>query len=110
MSLLLLFFVVCGSVCVTSLTNFNPAVVVESLPNVPALDLESVLFVGREGERQALGRVFDVFGQVTQPLYVVRFNSPEHVIERKVQIGEEVFFAPSSEDHTRYCLLEELMR
>lgn len=84
--------------------------VVESLPNVPALDIDSVLFVGRGRERRALGRVFDVFGTVSQPFYVVRFNSAEHVTESGAKIGEEVFFAPSSGDHTYYVLLEELMR
>lgn len=83
------------------------AVVVESLPNLPPLNLDTVLFVGPE--RRSLGQVFDVMGSVTQPHYVVRFNSPEHVAESGVKVGEEVFFAPSSEEHTHYVLLQDLM-
>ncbi|KAG0724073.1 H/ACA ribonucleoprotein complex non-core subunit NAF1 [Chionoecetes opilio] len=86
---------------------FNP-LVVESLPNLPPLDLDSVLFVGPE--RRSLGLVFDVFGPVAQPLYVVRFNSAEHVAESGALPGEEVFFAPASDQHTHYVLLDELLR
>jgi len=81
-------------------------VVVESLIGIPALDLESVLFV-REGSL-ALGRVFDVIGPVTQPLYVVRFNSKQHIAERGVTVGMKVYFAPKSE-LTSYVFLEQLM-
>ena len=49
----------------------NPSqVVVKSLPNTAAVDLESVLFLEKGG--RALGRVFDVFGPVTRPYYAVR--------------------------------------
>ena len=81
-------------------------VVVESLIGIPALDLDSVLFV-REGSL-ALGRVFDVIGPVTQPLYVVRFNSKQHIAERGVTVGMKVYFAPRSE-LTSYVFLEQLM-
>ena len=80
---------------------------VESVPGVPALDLDTVLFI-REGEA-TLGRVFDVIGPVTQPLYVVRFNSKEHVAERGLSVGMQVYFAPKSE-LTSYVFLEQLMK
>ena len=82
-------------------------VVVESVPGMPALDLETVLFVEEGG--LALGRVFDVIGPVTRPLYVVRFNSAQHVAERGVSPGQKVYFAPQSE-LTSYVFLEQLMR
>ena len=44
--------------------------VVKSLPNTAAVDLESVLFLEKGG--RALGRVFDVFGPVTRPFYAIR--------------------------------------
>ena len=81
-------------------------VVVESLIGQPALDLDTVLFV-KEGDI-ALGRVFDVIGPVTQPLYVVRFNSKEHVEEKGVTVGMKVYYAPKSE-LTSYVFLEQLM-
>merc|ERR1719400_3021735 len=82
-------------------------VVVESVPGMPALDLETVLFVEEGG--LALGRVFDVIGPVTRPLYVVRFNSAQHVAEKCVSPGQKVYFAPKSE-LTSYVFLEQLMR
>ena len=45
-------------------------VVVKSLANTAAIDLESVLFL-EKGSR-TLGRVFDVFGPVSRPFYAVR--------------------------------------
>ena len=81
-------------------------VVVESLIGIPALDLESVLFVN-EGSL-ALGQVFDVIGPVTQPLYVVRFNSKEDIEVKGITAGMKVYFAPKSE-LTSYVFLEQLM-
>ena len=86
-------------------------VVVESIPGLPALDLDTILFVDGQGweGKVALGRVFDVIGPVTRPLYVVRFNSAGHVTERGVNQEMKVYFAPKSE-FTSYVFLEQLMR
>ena len=82
-------------------------VVIESLPGVPAIDLDSVLFV--ESGRRALGRVFDVIGPVARPLYCVRFNSAAHIQRTGVLRGMEVFFAPRTE-YTTFVFLEQLMK
>merc|ERR1712098_662004 len=82
-------------------------VVVESLLGIPALDLETVLFVN-EGQL-ALGRVFDVIGPVTQPLYVVRFNSRQHIDDKGITTGMKVYFAPKSDELTNYVFIEQLM-
>ncbi|KAJ0174806.1 hypothetical protein K1T71_009914 [Dendrolimus kikuchii] len=82
-------------------------VIVRAFPETPAIDLDSVLFL--EYGAKALGKVFDVFGPVTEPHYCVRFNSQEHVRERGVQPGQEVFIAPKSQ-HTNYVFLNELMK
>ncbi|RXG53215.1 H/ACA ribonucleoprotein complex non-core subunit NAF1, partial [Armadillidium vulgare] len=55
-------------------------VVVKTYPGIPAINLDSILFLD-QGKR-ALGRVDDVFGPIYEPLYVVRFNSPEHIEEK----------------------------
>jgi len=93
-------------------------VVIESMLNKPALDLESVLFLksedsgGGEGSQTldllAMGRIFDVIGPVTRPYYVVRFNSQDHVQSKGGKVGQEVFFAPTSE-HTSFVFLDQLM-
>ncbi|KAK7081007.1 H/ACA ribonucleoprotein complex non-core subunit naf1 [Halocaridina rubra] len=70
-------------------------VVVQSLRGVPPVDLDSVLFL--ENGKRALGHIFDVFGPVHEPLYVVRFNSSDHVKEHGVVEGDQVFYAPNTE-------------
>lgn len=82
-------------------------VIVRAFPQTPAIDLDSVLFL--EYGAKALGKVFDVFGPVSEPHYCVRFNSQDHVKERGVQPGQEVFIAPKSQ-HTNYVFLAELMK
>ena len=88
--------------------------VIESLPDLPALDLESVLFAreevgGEEDELTAIGRVFDVIGPVTRPYYCVRFNSEEHIRSKNLKKGQQIFFAPKTE-HTTFVFLEQLMK
>ena len=87
--------------------SVDELVVVESSPGHPAVDIDSVLFLD-SGER-ALGRVFDVIGPVSRPLYCVRFNSSQHIQERQVAVGMDVFYAPKSE-HTAYVFLDQLMK
>ncbi|XP_023936254.2 H/ACA ribonucleoprotein complex non-core subunit NAF1 [Bicyclus anynana] len=82
-------------------------VIVRAFPQTPAVDLDSVLFL--ESGAKTLGKVFDVFGPVTEPHYCVRFNSAEHVRERGVACGADVFIAPRT-DHTSYVFLAGLMK
>ncbi|XP_045774620.1 H/ACA ribonucleoprotein complex non-core subunit NAF1 [Maniola jurtina] len=81
-------------------------VIVRAFPETPAVDLDSVLFL--ENGAKTLGKVFDVFGPVTEPHYCVRFNSVEHVREREVSCGADVFIAPRT-SHTNYVFLSQLM-
>ncbi|CAG4987329.1 unnamed protein product [Parnassius apollo] len=82
-------------------------VVVRAFPETRAVNLDSVLFL--EHGARALGKVFDVFGPVTEPHYCVRFNSQDHVKERGIEPGMEVFIAPCSE-HTSYVFVNDLMK
>lgn len=85
---------------------FSAAVVVEGLKDLPPLDIDSVLFLDR-GARP-LGRVFDVMGPVTEPLYCVRFNSKEHIEEHNIQSGMLVYCAPKTE-HSNFVFLQHLL-
>lgn len=82
------------------------SVVVECYKEQPPLDIDSVLFLDR-GARP-LGRIFDVMGPVTEPLYCVRFNSKEHIEEHNVQPGMLVYSAPQTE-HSQFVFLKHLM-
>lgn len=88
-------------------STVDDLVVIESHPGMPAVDLESILFL--EKGSQPLGRVFDVIGPVTRPYYVVRFNNEEHIKERGIVKGMKVYYAPKTE-HTTFVFLEQLMK
>ncbi|KAI9028521.1 Gar1/Naf1 RNA binding region-domain-containing protein [Hyaloraphidium curvatum] len=54
------------------------------------LDMDSVLCFE---DREILGKVFDTFGPVARPMYMIRFNSVEDVDLEKVVVGKPVFYA-----------------
>ena len=60
-------------------------VVVKPKAGKPTLNLDTVLFVER-GQR-TLGKIFDVFGQVSEPHYCVRFNNSEHIEKCDIKVG-----------------------
>ncbi|KAH8353740.1 hypothetical protein KR084_013052 [Drosophila pseudotakahashii] len=82
-------------------------VLVSVLPNSMLFDLDTVLFL--EKGRKVLGEVFDVLGQVADPLYCVRFNSNQQILDRGIQIGDVVYCAPKTE-HTQFVILSKLMQ
>eukprot|EP00096_Caligus_rogercresseyi_P012845 TRINITY_DN5510_c0_g1_i1.p1 TRINITY_DN5510_c0_g1~~TRINITY_DN5510_c0_g1_i1.p1 ORF type:complete len:318 (+),score=78.29 TRINITY_DN5510_c0_g1_i1:49-1002(+) len=81
-------------------------VVVKSLKGLPAIDLDSVLFL--DYGKKALGTVFDVMGPVSDPFYVVRFNSSSHVKNKSLCVGREVFYAPRQDNLTSYVFFAQL--
>ncbi|XP_022214798.2 H/ACA ribonucleoprotein complex non-core subunit NAF1 [Drosophila obscura] len=82
-------------------------VLVSVLPNSMLFDLDTVLFL--EKGRKVLGEVFDVLGQVSDPLYCVRFNTNQQIQERGIKIGDVVYCAPKTE-HTQFVILSKLMQ
>lgn len=80
----------------------------DSLPGVPAYDLETMLFLERGSK--PLGRIFDVMGQVSSPIYVVRFNSEDDIDKHNITKGMQVFSAPNNAEHTQYVFLQQLMQ
>ncbi|XP_032682995.1 H/ACA ribonucleoprotein complex non-core subunit NAF1 [Odontomachus brunneus] len=81
--------------------------VIKSRPNKPALREESILFIDR-GQR-ALGKIFDVFGPVKEPHYTVRFNSVQHLQEKGIKVGMQVYYCPNSK-YTFLVFLSEVMK
>lgn len=82
-------------------------VLVDSIPGTVPLDLDTVLFLNKGSK--VLGEVFDVLGQVSSPLYCVRFNSNKQIKERDIKIGETVYIAPRSK-HTQFVILPDMMK
>lgn len=86
----------------------NFLVIVQSLPGMPAYDIDTLLFLDRGSK--PLGRIFDVLGPVTEPFYAVRFNSFDHASDSGVKPGTPVFCAPYNSDHTAYVFVSELLK
>lgn len=82
-------------------------VVVRPKPGKPTLNLDTVLFIDK-GKR-ALGHIFDVFGQVAEPHYCVRFNSSEHIKESDIKVGMVVYYCPNTQ-YTSLVFLSELTK
>ncbi|XP_001655996.2 H/ACA ribonucleoprotein complex non-core subunit NAF1 [Aedes aegypti] len=82
-------------------------VIVQSYAGVELLDLETVLFL--EKGKRALGKIFDVIGQVTAPMYCVLFNNRNDVIRKGISVGMPVYCAPQTE-HTSFIILSDLMK
>lgn len=82
-------------------------VVIDSLPEVPAYNLDTVLFLN-EGNN-ILGQVYDVIGNVNNPTYVVRFNSEAEIRDKGITKGLPVYSAPKSQ-HCKYVFVQELMK
>ncbi|XP_073694524.1 uncharacterized protein naf1 [Garra rufa] len=80
-------------------------VIVESYKNTPTLNEDSVLFTKN---RNSIGKIFEVFGPVCQPYYVLRFNSQEDIDQKDLKIRDPVYFAPKIKDFTDYIFTERL--
>lgn len=89
------------------LLSFCDAVTVESLPNTPAYDLETLLFL--DNGKKPLGYVYDVMGPVSNPIYVIRFNTKEEMDNIGIVKGLPVYSAPKT-PHTQYVFLKQLMQ
>lgn len=80
---------------------------VKTIPGTPLLDIGTVLFM--EKGQKVLGEIFDVLGQVADPLYCVRFNNNQHIKEKQINIGDKVYCAPRTE-HTQLIILSNLTK
>ncbi|RKP09637.1 H/ACA ribonucleo protein complex, subunit Gar1/Naf1, partial [Thamnocephalis sphaerospora] len=69
-----------------------------------ALDLGSILVLE---SRQVLGEVFDTFGPVAQPLYTVRFQTEQELLDMGVAVGARVFFL---QNQTQFVATQELRK
>lgn len=81
---------------------------VQSFKGQAALDLDSVLFL-KDGN--PLGTVFEVFGPVKEPRYLVRFNSRNEIEERNLKVDLPVYSAPIlGAPITSYVFTTDLMK
>ncbi|XP_077380777.1 uncharacterized protein LOC144020815 isoform X1 [Festucalex cinctus] len=80
-------------------------VIIQSLQDSPALNEDSIIF---RSDRLALGKVFEVFGPVSRPLYIIRFNSHEDLSCKGLTLGLIVYYAPDMKEYTGYILLQQL--
>lgn len=82
-------------------------VIVESYKNTPPLNEDSVLFTK---DRTSIGKIFEVFGPVCQPYYVLRFNSHDDIEQKDLKTRDTVYFAPKIKDFTDYIFTQLLQK
>ncbi|XP_063166078.1 H/ACA ribonucleoprotein complex non-core subunit NAF1 [Candoia aspera] len=80
-------------------------VIIESQKGLPPVNEDTVLF---KEDRHSVGKIFEIFGPVSHPFYVLQFNSPEHIQSKGIKIKDAVYFAPSVESFTQYIFPEKL--
>ena len=82
-------------------------VIVQSFRGQYPLDLDAVLFL-KDG--LPLGCIFDVFGPVIEPRYVVRFNTNEDITSRSIAVDTPVYFGANLQPpFTSYVFTSHLM-
>jgi len=55
-------------------------------------------------------QVFEVFGPVSSPYYVLRFNSAEEISGKGLVVGSTVFYTPGHKEYTGYLLTKHLRK
>ncbi|ETE59077.1 H/ACA ribonucleoprotein complex non-core subunit NAF1, partial [Ophiophagus hannah] len=60
-------------------------VIIESEKGLPPVNENTVLF---KENRHSLGKIFEIFGPVSHPFYVVQFNSLEHIQSKDIKIKD----------------------
>lgn len=89
-------------------TIIDCLVSVQSFKGQAALDLDSVLFL-KDGS--PIGLIFEVFGPVKEPRYLIRFNSREEIEERNLNVDLPVYCAPTlGAPITSYVFTTDLMK
>ncbi|PKS07360.1 hypothetical protein jhhlp_005962 [Lomentospora prolificans] len=66
------------------------------------IDTGSVLCTA---DRVVIGALADILGKVQEPLYTVRFNTPEEIAEAGLKVGTKVFY---SVNHANYVFTQAL--
>ncbi|XP_013878208.1 H/ACA ribonucleoprotein complex non-core subunit NAF1 [Austrofundulus limnaeus] len=80
-------------------------VIIQSLKDTPPLKDDSILFTS---DRVAVGKVFEVFGPVASPLYILHFNSEDQINSKGLTQGMLLYYAPSIKEYTGYILTQQL--
>ncbi|KAM3183994.1 hypothetical protein ACTXT7_009238 [Hymenolepis weldensis] len=63
---------------------FDGIVIIKSLPRVPGLDRDSALYFA---DRRPMGFVYDIFGPIHQPMYVVVYENRRKIKEGAVKVA-----------------------
>nr|XP_015809834.2 H/ACA ribonucleoprotein complex non-core subunit NAF1 [Nothobranchius furzeri] len=80
-------------------------VIIQSLKDTPPLNDNSILFTS---DRQAVAKVFEVFGPVSSPLYILHFNSAKQISSKGLTEGLMLYYAPAMAEYTEYILTQQL--
>lgn len=95
------------SLLISSVSLFDlrclSSVTIKPNANVPSMDYDTVLF---DENAEILGSIFEIFGQISEPMYAIRFNTAEEA--QKCHTGMKVMFVPNDHELTHYNFVESL--
>ena len=55
-------------------------------------------------------QVYDVFGPVESPFYIIRVSSEEKFKNMKLEVGDVVYYAPNFLNVTNFVFVEQLKK
>eukprot|EP01147_Barroeca_monosierra_P004790 gene4790-6858_t len=82
-------------------------IIIASDSRLEPLDIDSVMW---RANREPLGKVFEVFGRVEDPHYVIRLTADTDIEENQIVRGEDVFVADNMEDFSKHISTSELRK
>ncbi|XP_077380779.1 uncharacterized protein LOC144020815 isoform X3 [Festucalex cinctus] len=88
----------------SSSSSFSSATVFENAADDDGLNQPAPF----KTKDELLLEVFEVFGPVSRPLYIIRFNSHEDLSCKGLTLGLIVYYAPDMKEYTGYILLQQL--
>ncbi|XP_077427617.1 uncharacterized protein naf1 isoform X2 [Vanacampus margaritifer] len=88
----------------SSSSSFSSAAVFDNAPDDDGLNQPAPI----KTKDEFLPEVFEVFGPVSRPLYIMRFNSPDDLSSKGLTLGLIVYYAPDMKEYTGYILLQQL--
>nr|XP_002127401.1 H/ACA ribonucleoprotein complex non-core subunit NAF1 [Ciona intestinalis] len=83
----------------------NHVVIIKAIMGKPALNLDSVLFLE---DKSIVGKIYETFGPVPSPYYVVCFKETKTPSE--LSVDQKIYFAPNIKDYTTFVLTAQLVK
>ncbi|XP_069487465.1 H/ACA ribonucleoprotein complex non-core subunit NAF1 isoform X2 [Ambystoma mexicanum] len=91
--------------CGVVTSTVDQLVIFESRFNQHVLGEGTIIF---NEDKLPVGKIFEIFGPIPRPSYVLRFNSAQHIAEHGIKVNDIMYFVPDSEEFSKYLETEKL--